>query len=187
MNLLKDTEQQILDMFHHDVERAMAMLYHEYAGCMAGVCARYMADETARKDVLQESFIKIYMQLGAFEYRGKGSLKAWMTRIVVNEALQHLRKEKAAGLVMTDAEPPDTIEEEPDVGHLTADELLLLLQKLPSGYRTVFNLYAIEGKSHKEIAALLGIKATSSASQFHHAKAMMAKLITEYKQKHVEQ
>jgi len=187
MHLLKGTEQHILDMFQRDAERAMAMLYHEYAGLLAGVCARYIADESVRKDVLQESFIKIYTQLGAFEYRGKGSLKAWMARIVTNESLQQLRKEKAVGMVVTDVEPPDDIAEEPEVGHLTADELLLLLQQLPSGYRTVFNLYAIEGRSHKEIAALLGIKATSSASQFHHAKAMMAKLITEYKRKHVEQ
>ena len=90
----KDREQQILDLFKKGDKCAMDKLYQEYADHMAGVCARYISDEDNLKDVLQESFIKIFTQIHLFDYRGKGSLKAWVTRIVINEALMELRKDR---------------------------------------------------------------------------------------------
>lgn len=175
-----DKERKILSLFKKNDPLAMNVLYDEYAGWLTAVCARYVVDEDDRKDVLQESFIKIFTQIGTFEYRGKGSLKAWAGRIAVNEALQMLRR-KAAVPVETTDNLPDFPDEEPDIDDLSAEEISDLIKKLPQGYRAVFNLYAVEGRSHKEIAAMLGIKPDTSASQFHKAKNMLAKMINDYK------
>ncbi len=178
--LATDKEQQILQQFKRDYNSAMDMLYAEYAGYLAAVCARYIANDDDLKDVLQESLIKIYTQISTFQYRGKGSLKAWMSRIVVNESLQTLRRNRKDA-VFVDKEPPDLPEEEPDTDGINADEMTEIIRSLPDGYRMVFNLYVIEGKSHKEIAEILNIKPDTSASQLHRAKNILARQITQYK------
>ncbi len=175
-----DKEQHILQQFKRNYNSAMDLLYAEYAGYLTAVCARYIAGDDDMKDVLQEALIKIFTQIGSFEYRGKGSLKAWMTRIVVNESLQFLRRSKKDE-VLIDTEPPDIPEEDPDTDGLNAEEMTDIIRSLPDGYRMVFNLYVIEGKSHKEIAQILNIKPDTSASQLHRAKNILARLITQYK------
>ena len=175
-------EQHILNLFRRGEASAMDGLYARYADYLTGVCYRYITNEEDLKDVLQESFIKIFTQISSFEYRGKGSLLAWMSRIVVNESLQMLRRQKNDPLIL-DTELPDLPDDDPDTDELTPDVIVSLLKKLPEGYRTVLNLYVIEGKSHKEIAELLGIKPDSSASQLHRAKNMLAHIIKEYKSK----
>ena len=181
----KDKERELIKLFQKDPDRGMEAIYRAYADFLMGICARYVPDQDERKDVLQDSFIKIFTQLAFFEYKGKGALKAWVTRIAINEALLFLRKEKRRATVSLEEENmPDMDDEEPQVQGLTPEELTTLIQELPEGYRTVFNLFAIEGKSHKEIAALLGIRADSSASQYHRAKTLLAKNIMEYKRKH---
>lgn len=160
----------------------MDELYAAYADYLAGVCYRYVTNDEDVKDVLQESLIKIFTEFVSFDYRGAGSLTAWMRRIVVNECLQLLRRQSHDPLLL-DTELPDLPDEEPDTNRLTTRELMYLLRKLPDGYRTVLNLYVIEGRSHKEIAELLHIKPDSSASQLHRAKNMLAHLIKEYKSK----
>ena len=179
--LSTDKEQQILKQFRRDYNSAMDLLYSTYAGHLTAICARYIADDDAMKDVLQESLIKIFTQINSYEYRGKGSLKAWMSRITVNECLQSLRRNRK-NTVITDMQLPDISDEEPDTEGLTAEEIEELIRRLPEGYRTVFNLYVIEGKSHKEIAQILGIRPDSSASQLHRAKNILAKQITQLKQ-----
>lgn len=173
-------ERAILSLFKKGDPSAMGVLYGEYAGWLTAVCSRYVGNGDDCKDVLQETFIKIFTQIGTFEYRGKGSLKAWAGRIAVNEALQTLRR-KAATPVENAETLPDLPDEEPDVESLSAQEIADMIKKLPQGYRTVFNLYAVEGRSHKEIAATLGIRPDTSASQFHKAKNMLAKMINDYK------
>ena len=108
-----------------------------------------------------------------FSWRGEGSLKAWLTRIVVNDSLKFLRRKKPLPLSATLTEPMD--EEEPAFDAVPLDVIQGMIRKLPDGYRTVFNLFVFEDKSHKEIASLLGIKENSSASQLFHAKAMLAR------------
>lgn len=184
MNFLTNREQQILDLFGRDTNRGMDALYREYADYLAGVCARYVPEEDELKDVLQESFIKIFMRIDRFEYRGRGSLKAWVTRIAVNEAIDFIRKETAMNAVTISEDPPDIPDEPPDTDGLTADALETMICELPPGYRAVFNLYVIEGKSHQEIGRLLDIKPATSASQFHHARNMLAGKIKDYKLKH---
>lgn len=127
-------------MFNKGDNRAMYKLYMEYADYLTGVCARYISDEDTLKDVLQESFIRIFTQIHQFEYRGKGSLKAWITKITINEALMQLREEKAFLIPLHESQISDFSDEEPDVEDIDTNILLTFVQKLPPGYRAVFNL-----------------------------------------------
>ena len=172
-----NNERHILQLFARGDSRAMDVLYAEFADYMAGVCVRYVTQPDDIRDVLQEALIKVFSSVGTFKYRGEGSLKAWLTRVVVNEALMFLREKKKMLFVDSERDIPDAPDEPPD----TSDMVDEALRQLPDGYRAVFNLYAIEGKSHKEIAELLGIKPDTSASQYHRAKAMLARLLSKRK------
>lgn len=155
----------------------MDVLYATYADYLTGVASRYIRQPDNLHDVMQEALIKVFTSIQDFEYRGKGSLKAWLTRVVINEALIFLRQNKRLNETDIDA-LPDMPEKEPsDTSGLTPEQAKALIDQLPDGYRAVFNLYAIEGKSHKEIAELLHIKPDTSASQYHRAKNMLARLI----------
>ena len=165
----------------------MDVLYTEYADCLTAVCSRYVPQEADLHDVLQESFIKIFTKINSFEYRGRGSLRAWLTRVVVNEALHWLRAVQQQSIVDSDIEQMEMTEEEPDTSLLSDDEIAALIGRLPAGYRAVFNLYAIEGRSHKEIAQQLNIKPDTSASQYHKAKNMLARMIREQRKKEEQQ
>lgn len=178
MNILRtDKEQLLLRLFDRGDASAMDKLYAEYAEYLTGVAYRYLGNDDDVKDVLQEAFIKIFTKIGSFKYRGKGSLKAWLTRIVINEALMFLRTSP------TTSPPLEGSEEVTDSPHLEGlgEVIFDFIARLPNGYRTVFNLFAIDGLSHKEIAAELGITPSTSASQYHKARAMLAKMINEYR------
>ena len=175
-----DKERKIVDMFDRGNTSAMSALYSEYSGWLTAKVSRYIPDEDDLKDVLQEGFIKIFTRISTFEYRGKGSLKAWLGKIMTNEALQFLRG-KNGNIVNTADSLPDYPDEDPDVDNLNAEELQQIIKRLPQGYRAVLDLYVVEGKSHKEIAAMLGIKPDTSASQLHKAKNALANMINEYK------
>ena len=154
-------------------------MYLRYAGVMTAVASRYLSDSDMVKDVLQDAFIRIYERIGSYRYRGEGSLRAWMCKIVANGALQALRKQ---GRLLPVSEIPDVLpDEDPDVENVPLDVLQEMIRKLPDGYRTVFNLFVFGQLKHKEIAALLGIKENSSASQYLRAKALLAKEIKEYR------
>lgn len=161
--------------------RGQRELYDRYAGYLTAVAKRYLADADLVKDVLQEAFISIFKHFGRFHYRGEGSLQAWMTRIVVNGALHELRDKRHPEPVERLPEPPP--DEDPEVEDVPLEVLQSMIERLPAGYRTVFNLYVFEQKPHKEIASLLGIKENSSASQFLRAKALLAREIKEYKKR----
>lgn len=170
-------EAQIVELVQRRDNAAMRELYDRHIRYLTAVGSRYVDDGLLR-DVLQESFVKIFTSIGSFEYRGAGSLRAWMTRIVVNVALDHLRSQIATA-------PIESVtlqaEEEPDVGHVPIEVIHSMIRELPPGYRTVFNLYVFEQRSHREIAALLEIGESSSASQLHRAKSVLARKIDEYK------
>ena len=178
--LWKDKEKHLVDLFRKGDNNAMDKLYMEYADYLTGVCARYISDEDTLKDVLQESFIKIFTKISQFEYRGKGSLKAWMTQIVIHESLEQLRSNKKLTIPFQETELTDYIDEEPDMENLDTNILFSFIRRLPPGYRAVFNLFVIEEKSHKEIAEILHIHPKTSASQFLRAKRLLAKMIQEY-------
>lgn len=174
-----EAEEQILQLFAHGDARAMDVLYAHYAGWLTGICVRYVPQQEDLHDVMQEALIKIATTIGSFSYRGRGSLKAWMARISVNEALMFLRERKKLSFMEAQDNVPDMAEDPPDTSQLTAETVTQAIAQLPDGYRAVFNLYAVEGKSHKEIARILNIKPDTSASQYHRAKAMLARILKE--------
>lgn len=176
-------EKDLLRLIKHGDQNAMRLLYDRYAGYMAAVCARYVESEDDRKDILQECFIKIFKSVSRFEFRGEGSLKAWMIRITANESLRFLRNSSAYSFIDYGGNLPD-VPEEPDVDSIPDDVINGIILSMPAGYRAVFNLYVFEQKSHKEIAKMLGIGESTSASQFSRAKAYLAKRINEYKAAH---
>lgn len=162
----------------------MREFYSLYAGYLTGVCSRYVTDADDMKDVFQESLIHIITHIADFSYRGDGSLRAWATKIVVNESLRFLRNTKRNELMLLDREVPDMPEEDdPPISDVPPDVIHSMVSQLPTGYRMVFNLYVFENKSHREIAALLGIKEKSSASQLSRAKNLLAKMIRQYNDK----
>ena len=192
---------------------AIKALYDAYVQYLVAVCKSYIASDDDVKDVLQESFLKIFSSLDKFEWRGEGSLKSWMRRIVVNEALMFLRRNAKLATESLDKEfapggfgdvsgsgvaggsgtssgfgtsfdvAEETADGEPDVAGVPMQVLLGMIRGLPEGYRTVFNLYVFEEKSHKEIAEILGIVENTSYSQFSRAKSLLARKIKEYKKK----
>ena len=172
-------ELNIISLFEKGDALAMDKLYGEYADFLAKVCSRYISNQEDKHDVLQEAFIRIFTRIHTFEYRGKGSLKAWLTKIVINESLYFLRNNDPSLFTDKTTDIADSSTEDPDVDSMSITQITDTILKLPPGYRTVFNLYVIEGKSHKEIAELLNIKPDTSASQFHKAKNMLAKMLKE--------
>lgn len=154
---------------------ASKALYCAYARYLTGVCTRYLSNPDDVKDVLHDSFLNIFASMSSFEYRGHGSLKAWLTKIVINESLKFIRNAYRSEILSSFMEPEEPEDDEPPrLEGLSMEILHKLICELPHGYRTVFNLYVFEEKSHKEIASILKIKEASSASQFHRAKAMLA-------------
>lgn len=148
--------------------RAQEQLYRWLSPRLFAVCLRYAADREAAADILQEGFIKLFQKLSS--YRAMGSFEGWARRIMVNTAIEHFRKIKP---VLSLEEAPATQEpslQETGVTQLEAKELAALIQELPVGYRTVFNLYAVEGFNHAEIAQQLGISEGTSKSQYARAK-----------------
>jgi len=160
----------------------MKELYDNSIGYLRAICSRYISDDEDVKDVLQESFLKIFSSINGFEYRGEGSLRAWTARIVINESLKKIRAGRKQDEISIVDPVPDIVDEgdRPSVADIPGEELMRMIRSLPEGYRTVFNLFVFEGKSHREIAELLGIKENSSASQYHRARSMLARMIKEY-------
>lgn len=179
-----DNHEQRLAKRLQDGNRAAAReFYALYADFLAGICARYIVNEEDQKDVFQESFINIFSNIRQYTYRGEGSLKAWAARIVVNESLKYIRSGHQHEFIPIDMDIADKEEDDPLINTIPPDAIMEMLSRLPIGYRTVFNLYVFENKSHQEIADLLGIKENSSASQLHRAKNMLARMIKEYNDK----
>lgn len=175
-----DNELQLLCLVKQGDAMAMKTVYSTYIRYLAAICSRYIVNNEDVKDVLQDSFLKIFSGIASFEYRGRGSLKGWITKITVNETLKFLQKNNRFEFVEISEQEHDKPDEEPDVDALPSSVLFNLIRELPDGYRTIFNLYVIENKSHKEIAKLLNIKESTSASQLHRAKSLLATKIRQY-------
>ncbi|MFM7671210.1 MAG: RNA polymerase sigma factor [Bacteroidota bacterium] len=148
--------------------RSQEQLYRWLSPRLFAVCLRYASDREAAEDILQEGFIKLFQKLSS--YRGEGSFEGWARRIIVNTAIEHFRRIKP--LLSLDNENPihEPSLHETGITQLEAKELSSLIQELPVGYRTVFNLYAVEGYNHAEIAEQLGISEGTSKSQYSRAK-----------------
>ena len=162
---------------------ARKRLYEVYGGQLLAICLRYIGDRDTAQDVFHDGIIKIYQSIGQIKFLGEGSLKAWLSRVMVNEALGYLRKKTLQMQQETLMEQlPDTqLDDDGDVNNIPNKELMRMIRELPDGYRTVFNLFVFEEKSHKEIASLLGISEHTSSSQFYRAKTLLMKKINEYR------
>lgn len=152
-------------------------LYEMHSSRMYGVCYRYVKDSMQAQDILITAFTKVFEKIGQF--KNEGSFEGWIRRIVVNEALSFLRRQRTM-YVETDLEEADR---HPDIeqfsDHLEAEDLLNMIAELPSGYRVVFNMFAIDGYSHKEIADHLGISENTSKSQLSRARTYLQKLLAD--------
>ncbi len=165
--------------------KAMRAAYELHAGYLTAVCSRYLANAEDVKDALQEAFIRIFSSIVTFQPRSDASLRSWMTRIVVHEAIRILQRSQRLSFIETMDQVPDTSDEaEIDCELIPFSAIQEMIQQLPDTYRTVLNLYVFEQRSHKEIASLLGIKENTSACQFHRAKNCLAKMVEQYKLTH---
>ncbi|WWC85033.1 ECF RNA polymerase sigma factor SigE [Mycovorax composti] len=160
--------------------RMQEELYNRFAPKMYAVCLRYASNADEAQDILQDGFIKVFRKLDS--YRGDGSFEGWIRRIFVNTAIEYFRKKKYLQPVTEREE--NTIEGKyiSALDGLAEKDILDLISQLSPGYRTVFNMYVVEGYSHKEIGDMLGISEGTSKSQLSRAKAILQDLV----RKHIE-
>ncbi|KAA9353825.1 MULTISPECIES: RNA polymerase sigma factor [Larkinella] len=171
------TEMQLITALQRADSRAQKALFERYSSKMLTICVRYVSNRYEAEEILMDGFMRVFEKIG--QYKSEGSFEGWIRRIMVNESLMYLRKNKQwrAEIALEDAAPEaDTTFADQD---LMAEDLMNLLEQLPAGYKTVFNLYAIEGYSHAEIAESLGITESTSKSQLHRARALLQRLLTQ--------
>ena len=173
--------QQLVEQCQQGNAFAQKRLFDQYANRLFRVSLRYVRNEPEAEEVLMNGFLKAFRGIGDFTYRDENGLEAWLRRIVVNEALQHLRANRHLPLFLADeaAEAQPDAVPLPDTG-LDAERIYALIRGLPTGYRTVFNLYAIEGYTHREIAEQLCISENTSKSQLSKARALLQTWLTQY-------
>jgi RNA polymerase sigma-70 factor (ECF subfamily) len=159
--------------------RMQEELYRRFSPKMYAVCLRYANNADDAQDLLQEGFIKVYRNLHRF--RAEGSFEGWVRRVFVNTSIEHFRKKSTRMSMVTDKEE-NTIEDADitALNKLAEKDIINIIQELSPGYRTVFNLYVVEGYSHKEIGDLLGISEGTSKSQLARAKGVLQKKISQY-------
>lgn len=171
--------EQLVERIRQKDQRAMSQLYQMYIEELSSVCYRYVPSESDAKDVLQNSFVKIFTSVPTIDYRDEPSFRGWMKKVVVNEALTFLKEKKKLQFMAQEIDNLDVPDDEPSTERITADELHQLISELPDGYRTVMNLYVFEGYSHKKIAESLGFTPSTSASQLYFAKRLLSKKVKE--------
>ena len=156
---------------------AQKQLYEKYSAKMFGICLRYVKDYSEAEDVLVTAFMKVFDRL--VQYKGQGSFEGWIRRVTINEALTFLRKNRNMYLEVE----IEKVDKEPEFqkleNELEVEDLLNMVKRLPEGYRTVFNLYAIEGYTHREIAKKLEINVNTSKSQLSRARKLLQKYLVE--------
>ena len=159
-------------------------LYETYGSRILALCRRYASGAAEAEDLLQDAFVKIFRVIGRFRWTGSGSLYSWMARVALNLAFDSAKKRRRLAAQLLDVDTlAGELPDEPGYGEtlrVPAHVLQGMIAALPEGYRTVFELYCIEELSHKEIAALLGIKEKSSSASLARARAVLARSIRQY-------
>lgn len=155
---------------------AQKYLYDRFAAQLFLVARRYMRNDAEAEEMLQNGFLRIFQNLSQFTHTSDGAFVAWMKKIIVNECLQELRK-KNSFLLVVQEQAAETDTDEDLIGRLSAQEIYRFITQLPVGYRTVFNLYVVEGYSHAEIAAILNITEGTSKSQLSKARKTLQQSI----------
>lgn len=179
---MQSVEQRLVELIKRGDRASQRELYDRYGGRLLAISMRYIGSREQAEDNLHDSFIKILRSIGGFSYRGEGSLRAWMERITINTALEWLRSHKRLQQLSQSPVTDDLVEipEPVDVEAIPPEVLMGFVGELADGYRTVFNLFCIEGYSHREIAERLGINEKSSSSQLLRARRQLAARIKEY-------
>lgn len=173
--------EDIIDGCRRADDGARRLMYERFAASMYGVLCRYV-DRTTAEDLLHDGFITLFTRIG--DYRGEGSFEGWCRRIFVNTALGWLRKRNPlAGAEDTDTLASLRSPQESAIEKLSQQELLGMIAELPEGFRTVLNLYAVEGYSHKEIGEMLGVSENTSRSQYSRARSRLAEIIEQREHK----
>lgn len=179
-------ELQLVEGCKKQDRRSQQYVYEKYARVMYGICLRYSSDAEAAQDLLHDGFMKVFSNIKSFE--GKGSFEGWMKRVFVNMALEVIRKDRIKKQQTEDVENIEDLDiadlGEDDADKISETDLLKMIQELPQGYRSVFNLYAIEEYSHREISQMLNIAEGTSRSQYIRARLMLQEKIKEYKRIH---
>lgn len=179
-----NTEEALLKDCRRGKPRAQQEMYERFAPKMLGVCIRYIHDREEAEHVMIGGMVKVFEKLE--QYQGEGSLEGWVRRIMVNESLMYIRRNKNMSLEVE----VEKAESEPDYhaleSGLEAQDLMALIAELPVGYRTVFNLYALEGYNHKEIADTLGINENTSKSQLSRARKFLQTRLLEIQEKELK-
>ena len=172
------TESDLINGCLKDDRRMQEELYRRFSPRMYAVCLRYAGNAEEAQDILQEGFIKVFKKLDSF--RNEGSFEGWIRRIFVNTAIEHFRRKKYL-MPVTEREE-NTIEGKylSVLDNLAAADIMALVQELSPGYRTVFNMYVVEGYSHKEIGDILGISEGTSKSQLSRAKVILQDMVKKY-------
>jgi len=176
-----ETERHLLEAIKSGERTALRRLYERYHRYAIAIGLRYSPRFEEVEDVVQNSFVSILTTVGNFDYRGEGSLKAWVSRVVANEAINYVKQHEL--ITFSDHIPDVVDEEEPDLEGVPPEVVSKMIGRLPPGYRLVLNLFAFEHCSHKEIAQRLGIKEDSSASQLSRAKQLLIRMINDYLRK----
>ncbi len=153
--------------------KAQQMLYDKYSRFLLGICLRYAEDKAEAEDILQDSFLKIFFSIKDFS--GTGSFAGWLRKVAVNTAITHYHKnlKHRYHIEIEEYVSVETGTNSFEESLFSAEELYIVLNELPAGYRMVFNLYAVEGYKHKEIGEMLGIDTNTSKSQYSRAKAVL--------------
>ncbi len=168
-------EQLIAGCSKNDIN-AQTQLYNRFARRMMGICLRYSENRTEAQDFLQDGFLKVFKKISTF--KGEGTLDGWIRKIMINTALDHIRrKDNEKNRVEFEEETLWNGDDDGILPAISAKELLKHIQNLPCGYRTAFNLFAIEGYSHKEISDMLGVTENTSKTQYHRARLHLQKTI----------
>lgn len=175
----KELSQNIISQSVKGNRTAQRAMYEHYKGKMFVVCLRYADTREDAEDMLQEGFIKVFRDL--HQFRGEGSIEGWVRRVIVHSSLAYIKKKRKMAFSGLSEEHIANLasDEEYVFEESTPGGLIKLMQKMPVGFRTVLNLYVLEGFSHQEIADQLGISVGTSKSQLSRAKAFMKKLVNE--------
>ncbi|HPF10040.1 MAG TPA: sigma-70 family RNA polymerase sigma factor [Flavobacteriaceae bacterium] len=173
------TLQELIAQCKKQDAKAQEALYREYSGILFGICLKYSPNRVEAEDSLQDAFITIFRRIEQFE--GKGSFEGWIKRITVNTVLQKYRKKKLYDI--PNEQQIEEAEEEVTAETVPLDFLLKIVQELPDRYRLVFNLYVLDGYSHKEISELLGISDGTSKSNLARARAILKTKVELYHHK----
>jgi len=168
--------QELIEECKQQNANAQSTLYKRYSGVLFGICLKYSPNRAEAEDNLQDAFITIFSRIG--QYQGKGSFEGWIKRITVNTALQKYRRKKVYDI--SNEEQIEAAEVEIEETNVPLDFLLKIIQELPDRYRLVFNLYVLDGYSHKEIAEMLGISDGTSKSNLARARMILKTKVVDY-------